>query len=117
MVRRRKPVTPEERACRRIVSERSGGVCEVCGGARATNKHHRVKAGRVWRPSNVLDVCGSGTTGCHGRIESYPDASKEQGWWLLPVQDPARAPVWIFGRGFVFLSDTGEIHDVEDEVA
>jgi hypothetical protein len=79
--------------CRRIVRTRSGGVCEVCGRARATSQHHRRKAGRVSVPSNVLDTCGDGTTGCHGDIEANPDRSRASGWWVDTTDDPATVPV------------------------
>lgn len=113
--RRRAKVTAEERACRKIVRERSREVCEVCGRAPATNMHHRKKAGRKWTPSNVLHVCGMGNvSGCHGRIESFPDPAKEQGWWLLPIQDPAHSRVWLAGRGYCLLADTGEIQEIRE---
>lgn len=97
-----------ETACRRIVAARSNGACEVCDRARATNMHHRRKAGRVWTPSNVLHVCGMGNAaGCHGHIETNPAAAKEMGWWLEPHQDPATVPVWLARRGLVLLGDDG----------
>ena len=98
-------------ACRRIVRVRSGGVCEVCGQARATSQHHRRKVGRVSVPSNVLDTCGDGTTGCHGRIEANPDWARASGWWVDSTEDPAATPVvlaaWPGWR--VLLDDEGLI--------
>lgn len=116
--RKRAQVTPEEKAAKKVVRARSQGICERCGRARAAQMHHRVKAGRVWRASNLMHVCGLGNySGCHGEIEQNPTVSKEQGWWLLPNQDPARSPVWFAGRGRVFLSDDGAIYDEEEDVA
>lgn len=112
---KRAKVTPEERLTRKVLRERSGGICEVCGHAPAESVHHRKKAGREWSPSNTLHTCGDGVRGCHGHIEGHPNAAKEQGWWLLPIQDPARTPVWLAGRGFVFLADDGSINDSEEE--
>jgi hypothetical protein len=114
---KRAKVTPEERHTRKILRERSGGICEVCGHAPAESVHHRKKAGREWTPSNTLHTCGDGVRGCHGHIEANPNAAKEQGWWLIPIQVPARTPVWLAGRGFVFLSDSGDIFDSIEEVA
>lgn len=116
--RKRAQVTPEEKAARKIVKERSQGICERCGSAEAIQMHHRRKEGREWRASNLMHICGLGNvSGCHGEIEQYPTASKEQGWWLIPIQDPERSPVWFAGRGRVFLSDDGSIHDEEEDVA
>lgn len=59
---------------RELVHERSDGWCEArlpgCLG-RATNCHHVLprSAGGTDTPDNLLDLCGSGTTGCHGWIE------------------------------------------------
>ena len=66
------------------VIERSGGRCEaavegVCRGM-GTNAHHRQLAGQGGpdTPENLLWVCGSGTTGCHGWIHANP----QQAIWL-----------------------------------
>lgn len=105
----RPKMTPEERRTRRVVKARSGGLCELCG-REATQMHHRRKAGRDWTPANVLHVCGLGNySGCHGHIERNPTAAKEQGWWLLPHQDPTTAPVWVVERGRVLLLNDGTI--------
>lgn len=83
---------PEQRG-RLIVSERSQGRCELCG-ATGDGVHHRLKrsAGGSWSPANLLRLCGSGTTGCHGRIEAEPAAAKALGLWLERQDDPDQAP-------------------------
>lgn len=43
--------------------------CALCG-RRATNWHHLSKHPRDDVPANLLALCGSGTTGCHGRVEA-----------------------------------------------
>lgn len=110
----RAKVTAEERNARKIVRQRSQDHCELCGKP-AESMHHRKKAGREWTPSNLIHTCGDGVRGCHGHIEANPLAAKQQGWWLLPNQDPARTPVWFVGRGLVFLTDEGQINDSEEE--
>ncbi len=80
---------------RAIVNTRAGGRCELCG-APGTNIHHRRKRsqGGRWDPSNLLRLCGSGTTGCHGRIEVRPKVSHRLGLWLTSGDPaPAEAPV------------------------
>ena len=111
---KRPTVTAEERNTKKIVKARSGGICEVCGRAEAVQMHHRRKAGRVWSPANVLHVCGLGNySGCHGHIEQNPTAAKEQGWWLLPIHNPEDEPVFLAGRGRVFLLDDGSMTQQE----
>lgn len=105
-----------ERVGRRIVRERSGGLCElaipgVCLG-RAAGVHHRVKRGQGgrWNPSNLLDACGSGTTGCHGWAESHPTDAQALGISLLSGDEPAREPVtmrWFGQRSVYLLEDDG----------
>jgi hypothetical protein len=104
-----------EQKARAILAERSEGVCEVCSSARATNAHHRrgLGQGGTWTPSNLLHVCGTGTTGCHGHITTHPAVSREQGWSVPSWRDPAGVPVWLARHGWVLLTDTGSIEDLE----
>ena len=67
------------------VIERSGGRCEaavegVCK-VQGTNAHHKRMSGQGGTddPSNLLWVCGSGTTGCHGWIHANPEAATALG--------------------------------------
>lgn len=78
--------------CRRVVYERSGGLCEIaldgtCFNT-ATNISHRlaVAHGGLWIPSNCLHACGSGTTGCHGWVEQHPSVARDLGY---------RIPSWV----------------------
>lgn len=74
---------------RDTVLTRAGGLCELCGGYRASNIHHRrprgmggTKAQWINEPSNLLALCGSGTMGCHGMIESNRAEAYDRGWLL-----------------------------------
>lgn len=117
----RKPARrdPAEAAARRVVRARSGGLCEVCGRAPATNWHHRVGRahGGPWSPENGLDLCGSGTTGCHGRITVSPALAYERGWSVRSTHDPAGQPVWLAGRGWSYLRADGSITTTERNAA
>ncbi|MDX1747787.1 MAG: hypothetical protein R3324_17785 [Halobacteriales archaeon] len=55
-------------------------VCCACRQQRATNHHHRLPRSRGGPddPFNVVPVCGSGTTGCHGRIEHNPEWARSR---------------------------------------
>ena len=104
-----------EKQARALVYERSGGVCEVCSRARGTNWHHRQNQGQggTWCPSNGLHVCGSGTTGCHGRITTHPAAAREQGWAVPSWADPATTPVWLARQGWAYLAADGSTTTTE----
>lgn len=69
---------------RKIVYERSGGLCEAampgwCFHV-AGNWHHRRSAGRIWTPANGLHLCGTGSTGCHGWVTEHPRLAMARGW-------------------------------------
>lgn len=32
------------------------------------------------RPSNLITLCGSGTTGCHGWVHGHPREARLNGW-------------------------------------
>lgn len=60
------------------------------------------------RPANLLVLCGSGVTGCHGWVESHRDEARELGLLLWQSQSPELVPVALsVARGEVFLRDDG----------
>jgi hypothetical protein len=102
-----------------IVFVRDGGRCVRCGvsvnGERGISwsLHHRRprRAGGDRRPeanspANLVVLCGSGTTGCHGWVESNRAEALSAGWLLHGHEEPTEMPVrtW-YGR--VLLSDEG----------
>lgn len=107
-------------AVRRLVYERDGHACARCGrtgdeSGRCSLHHRRArgaggdKLGRSARPSNLLVLCGSGTTGCHGWVESHRAEAEAHGWLLRhTIADPADVPVLWRGRRSLLL-DTGEV--------
>ncbi|MCW2902236.1 MAG: hypothetical protein JWO67_4501 [Streptosporangiaceae bacterium] len=113
MVKRRRAMSPEEKAGKKGAHERSGLVCERCGRAHATEVHHRKNRsqGGTWALSNLMDLCSP----CHLEVTAFKTIALEQGWSVLREQDPAHEPVWLAGRGYCFLADTGEIHEPEDQ--
>lgn len=119
MQRARARVTPEEREARAVVAARSGGTCEVCRRAPATNWHHRRNRSQqgAWCASNGLHVCGSGTTGCHGHISLNPAVAYERGWSVRSTADPSRMPVWLANRGWCLLTADGGIAPIERKAA
>jgi hypothetical protein len=86
------------------IEARSAGFCEaaipdVCLGT-AQSAHHRRKRsqGGQWTSDNLIHVCGSGTTGCHGWIEAHPHLALERGLTLAHGEPMAR-PVELVFRG------------------
>lgn len=108
-----------ETATRRIVRERSDGVCEQCGQSRATDMAHRLARSRMgrWQPSNVLHLCARDHAAQRdGR--GGEDLATALGQ-VLPSMvdghrpDPRLIPV-ATRYGWVFLDDDGAWTRAED---
>lgn len=56
------------------------GYCVVCG-ATDTTMHHVVPRSRGGKNGPVLELCGSGTTGCHGKAEDKRLHFRYEGRW------------------------------------
>lgn len=106
--KKRTAATAAERNARKVVAARSGGLCELCLKP-GTNMHHRLNRsqGGRWTPENILHLCGSGTTGCHGAVTVNVALAQSRGWSVRSTQDPAEEPVFLAGRGWVFLLEDG----------
>lgn len=70
--------------------------------------HHRLPRGRggTDRLSTLALLCGSGTTGCHGQVESRRALAYLDGWLVRTRVDPAAIPVRTW-NGFRHLTDDG----------
>lgn len=116
--------TGPTKTTRTTVWTRAGGRCEVCGGPLAGvcgfSMHHRRARGmggssrtELNSPSNLVLACGSGTTGCHGNLESHREQAYADGLLLHDGQDPAQVPVLLADptnparRRLVLLNDDG----------
>lgn len=123
--------TGPDRTTRQLVKERADWHCEVCGQQvynRRSSIHHRRGRGNggsthpaINRPSNLLLVCGTGVTACHGELTRNRNrpAAVAAGW-VVPLNSgpaPADVPVThaVFGR--VFLLDDGGVRLAGDEAA
>ena len=42
--------------------------------------------------ANLIALCGSGVTGCHGWVESYRDKAREKGFLLMKVESAEEIP-------------------------
>jgi hypothetical protein len=106
-----------QEAARRIVRERDGDTCQMCGRnlvGQVRSVHHRLNKGRggsalLERASILITVCGDGWIGCHGRVTRNPDWAGMQGWLLPrnnPGIDPEQEPILLFD-GWHLLADEG----------
>ena len=102
---------------RQLLRQRSNDLCERCGQKYGTNAHHRKNRsqGGADTLSNLLWLCGSGTTGCHGYITEHPRDSYNHGWSVLSHHNPADIPVEYRGT-WMWLDDSGNLQPVEDVI-
>jgi hypothetical protein len=63
---------------------------------------------RLNEPSNIIYLCGSGTEGCHGWVESHRREAYADGLLLYRNFDPDESPVTL-RYGEVFLDDEGGV--------
>ena len=98
------------RDVRELILARDGG-CIRCGAWTPQIHHRRPRSAGgtslawVGEASNGLTLCGSGTTGCHGWVESHRDEAKAHGW-IIPATWktlPALEPCWFPLLGGWFL--------------
>lgn len=103
------------------VAARDFGRCARCGepiwGERGRDwsvQHRRARQDKDRRPDtnepqNLLLLHGSGTTRCHGHVESYREEARANGWAIRQSDDPAEMPVNHAVHGWVLLTDAGGI--------
>lgn len=92
--------TQEER---RAIFHRDNWACRRCGRAGTTYPltiHHRrprsmggTRSVAINGPSNLVTLCGSGTEGCHGWVESNRKIAYALGWLVPSWADPEEWPI------------------------
>jgi 5-methylcytosine-specific restriction endonuclease McrA len=97
---------------RQAVLRRDGGACVACGRVVALDDgdrmrpidtyslQHRTARGMGSRsvlngPTNLLVMCGTGTTQCHGYTEAHPDWARERGYRVDTWDSPDTVPVVV----------------------
>jgi len=106
----------------RTVFTRDEGCCARCGSAitgergRDWSVHHRrprgsggSRIGWVNSAANLVLLCGSGTTGCHGHIESHRTESYEAGFLVSQngIHTAMDVPIRHSIHGRVYLCEDG----------
>lgn len=114
MIRRRRPAraTGPDVDTREKVRWRDKDRCRRCGKS-TWQIHHRKPRGMggtrdplVNSPANLVLLCGSGTTGCHGWVEQHRTEARQQGWLVSQHADPRYQPIDHEGR-LTFLTEDG----------
>jgi hypothetical protein len=115
-----------QEAARRIVRIRDGHQCQMCGRSIVdypSSIHHRINKGsggsaKLERPSLLIRMCGTGTTGCHGYVTEHPKDAAATGWILPknnPDIEPTTEPVLTYLGWFTFDDEGGKhAHDWTD---
>lgn len=92
--------------------ERCGRDLEGCWSGWSYH-HRRIKGmGGDRRPetqeaANIVLLCGSGTTACHGRVHSEVAEAREEGWLVSRQMYPAQVVVRLALHGPALLADDG----------
>lgn len=106
-------ITGPDAGTRLGVVQRANWKCERCGTLvpQSISVHHRTPRGmggtrdqNINAPSNLVLLCGSGTTGCHGWIESHREAARELGWLVPRGFNSTEIPI-IENTGRAWLLD------------
>lgn len=103
---------------RRQVLHRDGFKCAICGqpidtGWSGYSIHHRRMRSQghgydnLHEPGNLLTLCGSGTTGCHGWVHAHPARAYRLGYLVHMGKDPATIPVYYRTVGWQQLNADG----------
>lgn len=102
------------KAIREAVLERDSNKCQRCGrslyGQQYSLQHRdpRGAGGSKLRHTmaNLVALCGSATTQCHGHVESYRIEARAHGWLVPHGAVPEEWPVLRFGRVWMQPGET-----------
>ena len=108
-------IQPTRRTCD-LVDARDECRCVCCGKSLYSvltfSRHHWHMRSHSFpglhEASNVIDVCGSGSTGCHGWIHEHPKEALANGWLVSGYDDqPETVPILTAQHGWVLLDNNG----------
>lgn len=99
---------PIPASIRAAALDRDGNRCAKCAGwsAEGMNLHHRQLRSQGGKNvlSNLISLCGSGTTGCHGWVHASPAKSRDLGLIVPSWAEPDEMPVRTW-HGLVLLTN------------
>lgn len=110
---RRRTDTGPKRADKDIVFARFDGLCARCGRPAESIQHRKPRqmGGRpepgINRLSNLVALCGDGTTKCHGEVESNRAQAREDGYLVRDALNPRLVQVRLWSGRRVYLDDEG----------
>jgi hypothetical protein len=114
-----KPIEETRRLCGQRDSER----CVRCGKSLynvPASLHHRrlrgTKGFDTHLSANLIWLCGSGTTGCHGYVHAHPAESYEKGWMVHSWATPSSVPVLTALNGLVTLDNAYRYKEVDSSM-
>lgn len=102
-----------KRTVQEVVLERDSHRCVRCGvhlAGRFYSVHHRkLRRHGDHTSANLITLCGSGTTGCHGWVHDNPDLARdpELGYLVRSRTEPGTVPVLVHGLGLAYPVDDG----------
>ena len=106
---------------RRTVQRRDRYRCAMCDRETGSHwsgdsiHHRRMRSHgsgyeRLHEPENLLTLCGSGTTGCHGWVHAHPNRAYQLGYLVSMSDDPIGQPVYYRTGGWQQLHADGTRH-------
>lgn len=105
---------PTPHTCQRV-DMRDEFRCQRCGKSLyvvAGSRHHRklrsqCSSTEVHTVSNLMLLCGSGTTGCHGWVHAHPAEAYDLGFLVHSYDKPKDIPYRDYNGDWVKLTTSG----------
>ena len=70
---------------------------------------------RINDPRNLIRLCGSGVSGCHGEVESQRQAAIDDGWLLRSLDDLDRPLRSVWGVVIRLDASGGRVDEFSEE--
>lgn len=109
---------------KRLVAARQRYRCWICNkdltGPTPHSFHHRRMRSHPFpglhEPANLILLCGTGTTGCHGQVHADPAHAYRNGWLMHSWQpDPEASPLLDHDGRWRLLDNTGQMFEYPRE--